>query len=183
MVSLVIFSVRLCLSSGPGAHVSVKVSRKDGGRQTRPRSQKTKLRMTPPPPLPRSLRCWAAAPFCLRSHKLHKTSSAATKYADAFVRVSSACLRSRTSRSGSRMRSFSAVVRPSRLSASRSVCWHHKRRLSGEHPSLDAIAWQAAVSLAYSARCSRNKRTPRAQFGRIDGCVTFPRHSGHSESV
>lgn len=37
---------------------------------TSPNALNTKLRTTPPPPLARSLRCWAAAPFCLRRRVL-----------------------------------------------------------------------------------------------------------------
>ena len=64
-----------------------------------------------------------------------RSSSAAAKYADAFLRISLAVRNSRFSRSNSLIRSFSALVSPSRWPALRSACWHQARRLSGESPA------------------------------------------------
>ena len=69
-----------------------------------------------------------------------RSSSAAAKYADAFFKISLASRNSRTSRSRAFMRALSSLLKHSRVPASRSACRLHARRLSGEQPSLDAMA-------------------------------------------
>jgi hypothetical protein len=66
MVSLAISSFYLCLSFGPGAHVSVQVVRKDGGSPNSTAVLQDQVRTAPPPPNPApQLRC--RGPPCLRA--------------------------------------------------------------------------------------------------------------------
>nr|UCK92300.1 hypothetical protein [Raoultella planticola] len=97
-------------------------------------------------------------------HRLKgRSSSAWAKYADALRRISLAWRSSRTSRSSALMRSFSAVVTPSRLPVSRS-CWRSQpRSVSAVQPTLAATDTIAAHCDSYSSWCSSTIFTDRSR--------------------
>src|SRR5438105_3086439 len=92
-----------------------------------------------------------------------RSSSACAKYADALRKISLAWRSSRFSRSSALMRSFSDVVGPSRLPASRS-CWRSQlRSVSAVQPILAATDTIAAHCESYSRWCSKTIFTARSR--------------------
>ena len=110
-----------------------------------------------------------------------RSSSACAKYADAFLRIPLAWRSCLFPRSNAFSRARRSLVKPSPPSRRRA----HRRlgplERTGrvacrvKQPGFDAIALWAALSLSYSGRCWRKRRTPRSRksavyFGGISSC-------------
>lgn len=95
-----------------------------------------------------------------------RSSFAAAKYALAFFRISLAWRSSRTSRSSSLLRSFSALVSPARCPLSRSACWHQTRSRASSQASARLLCRQPSRSR--SQRGSLEKAEHRVHAVRQD---------------
>src|SRR5690606_23381257 len=96
-------------------------------------------------------------------HFGRRSSSARAKYADAFFRISLACLSSRFSRSSAFIRSRSSLVSPARTPASRSACATQLCSVCAAQPILGAMASIAAHCEGCSLVCSSTMRTARSR--------------------